>query len=499
MKIFYCAVVVIFLSILSCENQQQKEERLAKKYCGSCHSFPDPALLDKKTWEKDVFPEMAFRMGLDNSQLSTIRFEDQAIIHRSLPNRPMIELENWERIKKYYQTYSPDSMIIPDQTIADTLRQFEAKALRLPIEHHQAVTLIKQDSVTDKIYLGTRPGKLYEFNREFEVQDSFKLASAASKLMLNEKADPMILVMGIMDPNEQSLGNLTVLQRQSKTFTKVIDSLQRPVDFEKADLNNDGTDDYVVCNFGNYTGALVAYQVQENGKFRKHILQHLPGARKIVVRDFDGNGMLDILALMTQADERIILLYNQGNFQFRMSTLLRFNAVYGSSYFEIGDFNQDGKFDILYTNGDNADYSPILKPYHGVRIFLNSGTNEFKESWFYPMHGASQARVVDFDNDGDLDIAAISFFPDFKNHPDHGFIYFENTPQGFKPYKTAIAAKGRWITMEVSDYDEDGDIDIFLGSLAFPTRIPEDLFNQWRKDQISVLLLENNVRRASGL
>ena len=39
--------------------------------------------------------------------------------------------------------------------------------------------------------------------------------------------------------------------------------------------------------------------------------------------------------------------------------LLRFQPVYGSSYFEFADFNKDGHKDILYTCGDNADFSPM--------------------------------------------------------------------------------------------------------------------------------------------
>ncbi len=498
MKIFFFALVIIFISFLSCENQHQKDERLAKKYCGSCHIFPDPSLLDKNTWEKGVFPEMAFRMGLDNTRFSTTPLADQAAILMSLPDSPMITQENWERIKKYYHETAPDSLIIPDQKISDTLKQFEVKPIRLPVLQHQVVTAIAQDSTKDTIYIGTRQGKLYEFNHNFEVKDSIRLSSAPSKLTLQKNADPTILLMGIMDPSEQARGSVAILQ-EDRTFAYEIDSLQRPVDFERVDFNNDQADDYVICNFGNHTGSLGVYERLANGKFRRHVLSNLPGARRIIIKDFDGNGLKDIMALMSQGDERILLFYNQGNFQFRLTTLLRFNAVQGSSYIEIADFNNDGKSDILYTNGDNNDYSLILKPYHGVHIFLNSGTNEFKESWFYPMHGASQARVADFDQDGDLDIGAISFFPDFKNHPDQGFIYFENTPQGFKPQITRMANKGRWITMEAFDYDHDGDKDILLGSLTFPNLVPQDLMTQWRADQISILLLRNKLNNAKGL
>ena len=498
MKIFFFGLIIIFISLLSCENQHQKDERLAKQHCGSCHIFPDPNLLDKKTWEKKVLPEMAFRMGLDNSPLNTSPFEDQVAILMSLPPAPMISQENWERIKKYYNETAPDSLIIPEQKINDTLTQFEVKPIRLPVMQHQVVTLIAQDSTKDTIYIGTRQGNLYEFNHNFGVKDSIRLSSAPSKLILQENSDPTILLMGIMDPNEQARGSVAVLQ-QDQTFANKIDSLQRPVDFERVDFNNDKTDDYIICNFGNHTGSLAVYQGLANGKFQRHVLSDLPGARRIIIKDFDGNGLPDIMTLMTQGDERILLFYNQGNFQFRLTTLLRFTAVQGSSYIEIADFNHDGKSDILYTNGDNADFSAILKPYHGVHIFLNNGTNEFKESWFYPMHGASQARIADFDRDGDLDIAAVSFFPDFKNHPEQGFIYFENTPQGFKPQITRLANKGRWITLEAFDYDHDGDKDILLGSLTFPNLVPKELMTKWGADQISILLIQNKLNHPKGI
>jgi hypothetical protein len=494
MKIFYCLLIVILLSVLSCENQEAKDERLAKQYCSSCHTFPRPSLLDKKTWRNDVFPEMAFRMGLDRSQFKKFTFEDRHIIERILPKEPMVSTEDWERIKAYYERKAPDSLIIVDRRIADTVKQFVPTTLRLPVGYHQLVTAIKYDSIRSKIYVGTRAGTLYQLSRTFEVEDSAQLGSAPSKLEIEENGNPVALVMGIMDPNEQSLGYLGAIQLPSKNLIIGIDSLQRPVDFQKVDLNGDGAEDYVFCNFGNFTGSLVGYRAEEGGKFRRYILQPLAGARKIVIQDFDGNGMPDILALMTQADERIIILYNQGDFQFRLATLAKFDAVHGSSYFEVADFNNDGKFDILYTNGDNADFSAILKPYHGVHILLNNATNEFNESWFYPIHGASQARVLDFDQDGDLDIAVTSFFPDFKKHPDHSFVYFENTSDGYIPQVTPLASKGRWITMEAADYDRDGDTDILLGSLAFPTLIPKDLFNKWTNDKISILKLENKLR-----
>jgi hypothetical protein len=158
---------------------------------------------------------------------------------------------------------------------------------------------------------------------------------------------------------------------------------------------------------------------------------------------------------------------------------------------DIADFNHDGNFDILYTNGDNADYSTILKPYHGVRVFMNDGKNKFSESWFYNMHGASQALARDFDGDGDIDIAAISFFPDFKNHPEEGFIYFENDGKTFKPHTTPMTKDSRWLVMDAADVDQDGDCDLLLGALDFYSKVPPELLQSWSIKKTSILYLKN--------
>jgi hypothetical protein len=477
--------------LVSCGKSKQNET-VARKYCSGCHLFPEPALLDKKTWRERVLPEMAFRMGLDMSKIPGTSGLELNEILKTLPARPMVSEQEWKSIRDYYLSIAPDTL---DNTVVDSfspLQQFTASTLSLPIKGKTLLTLVKADPASHDIFIATRRGQLYLFNDSFATVDSFLVRGAPSDLMFAGKGSAIISCMGIMDPNDLPSGAVVSLDLVSKKVDVIIDSIKRPVDIQAADLNSDHEDELIISAFGNFTGGLIAYEKKPGG-YRPHIIHNFAGTRKTIVRDFNGDGLPDILALITQGDERLALFTNRGDFRFSFQVLLKFPPVYGSSYFDLVDFNGDGKEDIVYTNGDNADYSAILKPYHGVRIFLNDGKNHFSEFLFFPMHGASMALARDFDQDGDVDIAALSFFPDFRKRPENSFIYLRNDQGKLIPFTTPLSAESRWITMECADIDHDRDEDLILAALAFPTGVPDSLFNMWMKKQNSLLILRNSL------
>ena len=434
---------------------------------------------------------MAFRMGFSNYEImGNISPKDLPIVMETIPSKPLVTQEEWEAIVHYYIEKAPDSLLIQDKFLSGDLDQFEVHpsiSFKAPF-----VTVIKFDTLSQTLFVGNRASKLYELDPQFLATDSFQLNSPPSHIMF-EQNQKLISLMGIMDPNDQAKGELVILPNSSKVLQTILDSLQRPVHFEKADLNKDGHDDIVVCSFGNYTGGLLLFEGQESGQWVKHSLNAMPGARKVTLLDFNKDGLTDILVLMTQGDERLVAYVNKGDLKFEEKILLRFPPVYGSNYFEIADMNNDGYDDIIYVGGDNGDYSIILKPYHGPRIYENDGKNNFKETWSFSMAGASQSAVRDFDKDGDLDVAVIAFFPDFKKHPDQSFIYFENIGNyKFIPHTTPLAATGRWLVMETADYDRDGDFDIILGSANFKG-LGFKGADLWPKGQGSLLIFQNKA------
>ncbi|MGN6540858.1 MAG: FG-GAP repeat domain-containing protein, partial [Ginsengibacter sp.] len=189
-----------------------------------------------------------------------------------------------------------------------------------------------------------------------------------------------------------------------------------------------------------------------------------------------------------QGDEGLFLFTNKGNGNFQQEEVLKFPPSYGSSYFELDDFNKDGYPDILYTCGDNGDYSRVLKPYHGVYIFINDGTNHFKQKFFFPIDGCYKAMARDYDGDGDLDIAAISFFADYAHQPQESFVYLENKGNlDFHPYSFREATLGRWLTMDAGDIDGDGKPDIILGNFSIgPEIIKQNV--DWKHSPPCVIL-----------
>lgn len=101
--------------------------------------------------------------------------------------------------------------------------------------------------------------------------------------------------------------------------------------------------------------------------------------------------------------------------------------------------------------------------------------------------------AVDFDGDGDPDIAAISFFPDYDKSPEESLAFLEN--QGglkFTAHTFPDCYRDRWLTMDSGDLDRDGDADVVLGGVyKTPFRATEALLQRWQKEGPSLLILRN--------
>ena len=497
--VFVCFTFLISYS-LACSNSQNKviEEgkELAQIHCVSCHAFPDPSLLSKKAWT-DVFPKMAELMYVDGyyNHYDISGPQDDRPASRKAPEQ-LFPYDKWEKIVKYYMVTAPS-----DQP-GRPRKWPEIKAGLNNIATHfiynittdPFTTLVRFDTNRHQIFFADgNAEKLFALNTDFNLIDSFSVFTGATDVKFEEDHMPVI-TMGILKPSDGKLGKLAFAEK-GKSPIILIDSLQRPVQATYADLDGDGKEDIIISEFGFRYGCLAWFESEGDNRYKKHLLRDLPGATRSEVFDLNKDGKPDIICLMAQGDEGIFLYYNEGKGKFREERALQLPPVYGSNYFQLFDFNKDGYVDILLTNGDNADYSMVLKAYHGIRIFLNDGTNHFKENVFLPVYGVQKAMPVDMDNDGDVDLVSISFFPDYAKNPKESFIYWENSGNDYSQRFTfEEATAGRWITMDVGDMDRDGDSDIILGNavLKFGNE-PDSLVEKWNKRSPSIVILENKL------
>ena len=498
---------------LSTEELELREgQRLSVQHCSTCHLYPEPDILPKETWTSSVLPAMGPKMGIFRHEVSPYPTErDPHLPEGYYPAEPLLSRSEWQKIINFYHDAAPEELEQADREPAIQVEPlfFDAKNTNHQPTTTPKVTAIRFDTENGLIFIGdVNERKLLIFDRDLEMIQSVEVDSPVSDILVINKEsetdyiDLLITLMGNLLPTDAPSGSVrkisyNIAENEIVSNTLIWDELSRPVETNQADLTQNGLKDLVISEFGHRAGNLFWLEKLADGSgYRKHILIETPGCIEAKVTDFTGNNRLDVVALCTQADQAIYLFENQGGGNFRQETLLRFHIAAGSSSFELHDFNQNGHLDILYTSGDNADYSTIFKPYHGVYIFLNDGSNNFEEEWFYPVHGAFNAKASDFTQNGELDVAVIGFYADFENKPEEGFVFFKNEGGlNFTPYHHPEASNGRWITMDVADWTGNGYHDILLGNFSDGFFGATDSTQEVWRNSPHFLLLENKSGR----
>ncbi len=419
-----------------------------------CHAFPEPQLLNKATWKGGVLPQMAPRLGVSTKSLydATSRNPYMTVLTRG------VSAADWEKIVAYYLEQAPDTL--PPQSLPAEPQLdppfFKIGPFAPRLQSSGIITLLKTDAAHERIFVGeagTNLLRTFDFNRRLIA--TRRLGSPPTDVLV-DSGRVLLLESGILDPNDEPKGSLI-----DSAGRVLIDSLFRPV-FVRAL----GPNAFLICEFGDNRGRLALYRLS-GSRYTRQVLDDTPGAIRFEIADLTGDGQPDIVALFAQGDERIVLFANDGhgNYTTPPRVLARFPPVYGSMYFALHDFNGDGHPDIVYVNGDNFDYSRVLKPYHGVRILENDGHNNFSERYFFPVYGAARAEVADFDGDGDLDILTTSNFADAQ-HLERSIIYLENNgAYSFKPYAFRVASENQWNLIASADLNHDGLPDAIVGAM----------------------------------
>lgn len=479
------------VAVLACGSvHAYADETLARAWCASCHAFPQPDLLDRNTWIENVLPDMGRRLGF-------IRQPDGKYVLATPEDEDL--LHEWHRIADWFTAQAPQRLPTPLNTATPGLPLFD---LRQPDQTDTpelpVTTALYIDETSHRLLVGngTRLG-LQSYSADLAFQQEVRLGDAISRISSVEDDTYLVTIMGALGPMADPVGTVATLNPDDPaTLHHVARRLNRPVDAKVGDYNHDGYTDYLAAEFGTETGGLSLYLGSPDGRTSETVLINEPGITAVHVV---GN---DLIVLIAQANERIIRLSDFATASPTEQVLVGFPPSYGSSSLSLADFNHDGLPDLLYTAGDNADMSPILKPYHGVYLYLSQTDGPYTEALFFPLDGAYGAVAEDFDADGDLDIAAIAYFADFERNPEtSGFVYLDNQNGTFSARTIeGITGLGRFATISAGDLDGDGDTDIVLGNLSYGATggftVPADLQRNWGQAP-PFILLDNTLKETS--
>ncbi len=475
---------------------------LARTYCVTCHLFPEPDAVDRRTWYEQVLPRMKYRLGFSTPELENspnIRILRE---NKRIPDKPVTTESDWLDLCSYYLAKAPESPLPQESPPTITVGVPGFRVVVPPIQSaNPSVTCVKilprggammADDLTQSIFWIVPEGGL---------AGRFAISNSVASMRLFPEG-LLTAGLGSFLPTDALRGSVFWI-RSPGTWTPappVLTSLPRIADANAADLNGDGRLDLVVCAFGNNVGRLSWWEALPDGGFREHELLPLPGALRTEIADFDGDRNLDIAVLVAQETEALFLFRGNGHGQFERTVVVQRPPYWGNTHFATADFNGDGRPDFLVTNGDNGEYFSASKRFHGIRILNSQPAGGWKEEYFFPLYGACQAVVRDFNGDGRLDVAAIAYYPDYQRTPRGSFVFLLNQGDNrFSASTFAESATGRWLALDAGDFDGDGDPDLLLGSyIKGPSPVPKVLMEAWEQGHRPLILLQNERLAASA-
>ena len=448
-----------------------KGEALARQFCTSCHAFPPPDILPRAKWGPEIF-EMT---GL-------------ALTRTGAPRGKEIPLDvPMENIVAYYEANAPRELPPPaswpepsDAPVPFARHSLGLAGSQLPIvanvrlltlDPARGLEVFAADMQNGLILRGSpsRP----EAGLAVVARIPNPCHTQAVDLDKDGISDLIVADLGSVTPGDQTHGGVVWLRGRADggfDAKRLASDLPRVADVEAADFDGDGDLDLVVAAFGwREVGSTLLLENRTTDwaspVFVPRELDWRQGAIHVPVVDLDKDGRPDFVALLSQHHETVVAFLSQGAGSFAARPVYTApHPGWGSSGIELTDLDQDGRMDVLMTNGDMFDEF-LLKPYHGISWLENRGTFPFTEHVLARLDGVHRALAADLDGDSDLDVVACTLIPGMAKYgrPLPSLVWLEQTRPG-EFVRHTLETGGYHASLDVADVDGDGDFDLVTGS-----------------------------------
>lgn len=451
-----------------------EEEASLRKLCSQCHLFTAPDSLMKADWDS-VVRRMAALPGYG----------------KTVPKRIDIVA-----IKQWFEERAPEKLLLADRSELPIqpppLKRVAVAASRFDSAPFVSQLLPFVDSRSKTLGLlscDMRTGfvrRLQQSGADWSssvVSDQVPHACRVHAVDLDSDGVSELIVanLGSFPAMDHNLGSVDWLRPVGDGWERAVlaDNLGRVADVRPFDFDNDGDIDLAVAEFGwRTTGRVLLLEntTRRSGKpgvptFIPRTIDERHGTVQIEIADINLDGRPDMIALLAQEHERLIAYLNQPDGSMKAHELFRApHAVWGSSGFQLLDFDGDNDLDVLMTNGDMMD-GPTIKPYHCVSWLENLGELKFEPHVLAELPGAHRAEAVDLDGDGDFDIVACTLVPQGTDQQapkqnasvPPAMIWLEQTSPGQFEFHVWQRGPGRYPTLVTGDFDGDNKPDVALG------------------------------------